>query len=137
LDDCPLVASRHMVPYLYRTYHVSAGHREYQPCASNAVVIRTVDAAGVIIDDHWWTVAGCLQRGLRVGRSPKPCSSRKRPAVWLAHPAASTGASGTGRGAIRQQLTSTRVRPEFVAREGHLAICFDARRGLEPLRAIR
>ena len=55
-----------MVPHLYRAYHDSAGHREYQPLGENAAVIRTIDATGLIIDDHCWTVVGCLQRGLEL-----------------------------------------------------------------------
>ena len=55
-----------MVPHLYGAYHVAAGHREYQPLGENAAVIRTIHANGVIIDDHCWTVVGCLQRGLEL-----------------------------------------------------------------------
>jgi uncharacterized protein (TIGR02265 family) len=55
-----------MVPHLYGAYHVAAGYREYQPLGENSAVIHTIDPHGVIVDDHCWTVVGCLQRGLEL-----------------------------------------------------------------------
>jgi uncharacterized protein (TIGR02265 family) len=54
------------VPHLYSAFHTAAGRREYEPLGENAAVIRTIDPDGVVIDDHCWTVVGCLQRGLEL-----------------------------------------------------------------------
>ena len=55
-----------LVPHLYGAYHAAAGHREYQSLGDHAAVIRTIGAGDAIVEDHCWTVVGCLQRGLEL-----------------------------------------------------------------------
>jgi uncharacterized protein (TIGR02265 family) len=54
------------VPHLYSALHLAAGHREYEQLGVNAAVIRTFDADHLAVEDHCWTVVGCLQRGLEL-----------------------------------------------------------------------
>ncbi len=53
------------VPRLYGACY-TAGRREYQPLGENEGMIRAFDAERLVIDDHCWTVVGCLQRGLEL-----------------------------------------------------------------------